>query len=70
MADEIILGLRLASGDFSSELRMPLPRTQKETDRSVARWLDFMATGLRIAADRMDARWPVNTAGAEGRNDG
>lgn len=64
MADEIIIGLRLASGDFSSELRMPLPKNQKETDKSVARWLDFMATGLRLAAERMDAHWPVDNAGS------
>lgn len=60
MTDEIILGLRLASGDFSSELRMPIPKTQKENDRAVARWLDFMATGLRLAAERMDAQWSVD----------
>lgn len=68
MTDEIILGLRLASGEFSSELRMPLPKTQKETDRAVARWLDFMATGLRLAAERMDAQWPVDDAGRNARD--
>lgn len=62
MADEVILGLRLASGDFSSELRMPLPKTQAENDRAVARWLDFMATGLRLAAVRMDATWTAEPA--------
>lgn len=62
MAEEIILGLRLASGEFSSELRMPLPKTAKENDRAVARWLDFMATGLRIAAERMDAQWALDDA--------
>lgn len=61
MADEIILGFRLASGDFSSELRLPLPKTKTENDRAVARWLDFMATGLRIAAERMDAQWSVES---------
>ncbi|MFT4162835.1 hypothetical protein [Shinella sp.] len=65
MADEVILGLRLASGDFSSELRMPLPKTQKETDRAVARWLDFMATGVRLAAERMDASWPADPTGGQ-----
>ena len=55
MNDELILGFRLASGDFSSELRMPLPRTKPEVDKAVMRWLDFMATGLRISAERMDA---------------
>lgn len=59
-ADELILGFRLASGEFSSELRMPLPKTQKETDRAVSRWLDFMATGLRISAERMDANFALS----------
>lgn len=59
MAEEIILGFRLASGGFSSELRLPLPKTKKDNDRAVARWLDFMATGLRIAAERMDTQWSV-----------
>lgn len=66
MAEEIILGFRLASGSFSSELRMPLPKSPKENARAVARWLDFMATGLRIAAERMDAQWPVNEGGENG----
>lgn len=55
MSDEVIFGFRLASGEFSSELRVPLPRTKAEVDKAVARWLDFMATGLRISAERMDA---------------
>lgn len=59
MADELILGFRLASGDFSSELRMPLPKTKKEADRAAMRWLDFMATGLRLSAERMDAKFPI-----------
>lgn len=58
-ADELILGFKLASGDFSSELRMLLPKTKKEVDRAVERWLDFMATGLRLSAERMDAAFPV-----------
>lgn len=59
MAEEIILSLRLASGGFTSELRMPVPRTKAENDRAVVRWLDFMATGLRLSAERMDAQWAV-----------
>ena len=56
--DELILGFRLASGGFSSELRMPLPTSKKEVDRAVERWLDFMDTGLRISAEKMDATFP------------
>ena len=61
-SDELILGFRLASGDFSSELRMPLPKTQKDADRAAMRWLDFMATGLRLSAERMDAQFPASEA--------
>jgi hypothetical protein len=53
--DTLIFGLRLADGGFSSELHVPLPRTKKEVDKVVERWLDFMATGLRLNAERMDA---------------
>lgn len=60
MADELILGFRLASGDFSSELRMPLPKTKKDADRAVIRWLDFMSTGLRLSAERMDAQFSIS----------
>jgi len=69
MNDEIVLGFRLASGDFTSELRMPLPRSQADADRAALRWLDFMSTGLRIAAERMDAQWPVSTIDQKGMSD-
>ena len=53
--DTLILSLKLQSGDFSSELHIPFPKTKREQDRAVERWLDFMATGLRISAEKMDA---------------
>jgi hypothetical protein len=51
--------LKLASGGFNSELRMPLPTTPGEQKRAVERWLDFMATGLRLSAEAMDATFPA-----------
>lgn len=59
MADQVVITFGLASGDFKSELRMDLPKSQKEVDRAVERWLDFMMTGLRISAERMNATFPV-----------
>jgi len=53
--DEVIFGFKLASGGFSSELRIPLPKTKAEVDKAVERWLDFMATGLRLSAETMEA---------------
>lgn len=58
MAETIVFTLALASGDFKSELRMPLPTTPVEQKAAVERWLDFMATGLRLSAERMDAIFP------------
>lgn len=55
MTDTLVLSLKLKSGDFASELHIPFPKTQQEQDKAVERWLDFMATGLRISAERMDA---------------
>ena len=59
MADTLILSLKLASGDFTSELRMPMPLTPVEHKQAVERWLDFMATGLRMSAEHMDAAFPA-----------
>jgi hypothetical protein len=53
--DILIFKLELKGGGFSSELHVPLPRTKAEVDKVVLRWLDFMATGLRLNAERMDA---------------
>ena len=53
--DSLVFTLALKSGDFKSELYLPLPRTPVETKRTVERWLDFMASGLRLSAERMDA---------------
>ena len=55
MTETLVLTLGLASGDFKSELRMPVPLTPAEQKKAVERWLDFMATGLRLSAERMDA---------------
>jgi hypothetical protein len=61
MATEtLVLSLKLASGGFNSELHMPLPRTAEEQKRAVERWLDFMATGLRLSAEAMDATFPMD----------
>jgi hypothetical protein len=54
-SDTIVFSLRLASGDFSSELHLPLPKTRAEQKETVIRWLDFMATGLRLSATEMTA---------------
>ena len=53
--DAMIVSLRLESGDFLSELRMPIPVTEDERKHAVERWLDFMVTGFRLSAERMDA---------------
>jgi hypothetical protein len=55
MSDIIVFSLALKSGDFKSELHLPLPRTPEQTKQTVKRWLDFMSTGLRLSAERMDA---------------
>jgi DNA polymerase IIIc chi subunit len=53
--DNLVISLRLESGEFLSELRMPIPTTEKDRKRAVERWLDFMATGFRLSAEKMDA---------------
>jgi DNA polymerase IIIc chi subunit len=55
MNDTLILSLKLKSGDFASELHIPVPKTTQEQDKAVERWLDFMASGFRICAEKMDA---------------
>ena len=55
MDDSLVFTLALKSGDFRSELHLPLPRTPEQTKLTIERWLDFMATGLRLSAERMDA---------------
>ncbi|TGV26375.1 hypothetical protein [Mesorhizobium sp. M4B.F.Ca.ET.143.01.1.1] len=57
--DTLVLSLKLASGEFNSELRIPFPLTPDERNRAVERWLDFMATGLRLSAEAMDATFPA-----------
>lgn len=59
MSDQVVITFGLASGDFKSELRMDLPKSKAQVDRAVERWLDFMMTGLRISAERMNATFPV-----------
>lgn len=68
MADTLIISLKLASGDFNSELRLPMPTTPQEQKRTVERWLDFMATGLRLSAERMDAVLPLPAAKEDARH--
>ena len=55
MRDTIIFSLKLKSGDFTSELHLPMPATPEEVLNVTERWLDFMATGLRLATESMDA---------------
>lgn len=62
MSDTMIVSLKLASGDFVSELRMPVPITEEDRKRAVERWLDFMATGFRLSAERMDAEFARSDA--------
>ena len=57
--DTLILTIGLESGEFRSELRMPLPRTVDERNAAVERWLDLMLTGIRLSAERLDASFPV-----------
>lgn len=59
--DTLILSFRLASGDFNSELRLPFPTTPADQKLAVERWLDFMASGLRLSAESMDAVFPTST---------
>jgi hypothetical protein len=51
--DEVIFSIRLKSGDFSSELHVPLPSTTEETNKLVERWMQFMITGLEINAEAL-----------------
>ena len=53
MSDEIVFSIRLKSGDFSSELHVPLPSTTEETNKLVERWMQFMITGLEINAEAL-----------------
>ena len=55
MSDTLVFSLALKSGEFRSELHLPVPKTKPEVDATVRRWLDFMASGLRLSAERMDA---------------
>lgn len=55
MRDTIIFSLKLKSGDFISELHLPMPSTPEEVRNVTERWLDFMASGLRMATESMDA---------------
>jgi hypothetical protein len=64
--DTLILSLRLKSGDFNSELHVTFPTTPDEQKRAVERWLDFMATGLRLSAESLDATFSPTLP----RNDG
>lgn len=53
--DVLVFSIKLESGDFVSELKMPMPLTEADRKRAVERWLDFIASGLRLNAERMDA---------------
>ena len=55
MTDTIIFSFRLASGDFQSELKIPVPRTKAEQKKAVKGWLDLMATAFRVGADHISA---------------
>jgi len=53
--DVLVFSIKLESGEFSSDLRMPIPLTEDDRKKAVERWLDFIASGLRLNAERMDA---------------
>jgi hypothetical protein len=51
----LILSMALKSGDYKSELHIPLSKVEIDPQAVVAQWLDFMQTGFRICATTMDA---------------
>jgi hypothetical protein len=51
--DFLIMSVSLASGGFSSELRVPLPCSRAQQDKAVMDWLAIMRTGLNIGATEM-----------------
>lgn len=54
--ETLILSVRLASGRFVSELKVPLldmPEPKKKA--VVEQWLDLIQTGFRIGATSIDA---------------
>lgn len=55
MTDTLILSMALKSGDYKSELHIPLDKISADPNAVVAQWLDFMQTGFRICATQMDA---------------
>ena len=60
MPDTIVFSVKVIpdkgrSPSFESELRIPMPRTEDEQQRAIERWLDLMASGLRINAHEISA---------------
>lgn len=55
MSDVLILSMALKSGDYRSELHIPLGKVESDPQAVVAQWLDFIQTGFRICATQMDA---------------
>ncbi len=60
MNDSVWLSVKVFQGDdknpaFESELRIPLPKTKEQQQAAVEKWLDLMASGLRIGAENIIA---------------
>jgi hypothetical protein len=65
MPDTIVFSVKVYQGadkapSFDSELRLPLPKTAEEQQRAIQRWLDMMASGLRINASEIFATLDPN----------
>jgi hypothetical protein len=54
MDDTIILSVSLASGQFHSALKVPLPATSEKVNEAIEKWLKLVQTGLQVNATNMD----------------
>lgn len=51
--DTIILSIKLASGDFESSLKLPLPATKEQMGVAVERWMAMAFTALEMRVEQM-----------------
>jgi len=55
----IILSIRLESGRFNTEVRVPLMgQTPEQVQETMARWLDLTQMAIKIGVTEMDAAMP------------
>ena len=47
----VVLSVSLSDGSFNSSVTVPVAATKAEMDAGVARWLEIMQFGLKIAGE-------------------